>query len=382
MASRFLLAGTGLLLLAWLRGAAFPRTWAAWRPIALLGLLNNALYLGTTAVLLVHISAGMGAVLASTNPLMLALVAPWALGERLTRVKTLGLVVSYAGVAWVMWSRIGSDNDPLAMVVWLVSVAFLVAATILFKRWRLPHDLVVINGGQALAAGIALAVPALVFESLGRVRLAPGLLLAQGWLVVVISMGAMLLWLWLLQHGDATRASAWWFLNPVLGLGIGALVLGEPLGLRDLAGGAVVAAGIYMVQRATRPPSGAPRSARIPGMKTLLVLLAAMLAAGCALDLEAAKWQKPQTTSQQVTAVEQGCARQAFQIGPGWDLVLGGMVDAVRLGVQEARQASPYLKALRCARFVGAAGESRELVVCASGLRGIGRHGRFWRIPR
>jgi hypothetical protein len=86
-------------------------------------------------------------------------------------------------------------------------------------------------------------------------------------------------------------------------------------------------------------------------MKPLLVLFAAMLAAGCALDLEAAKWQKPQTMSQQVTAVEQDCARQAFQIGPGWDLVLGGMVDVVRLGVQEARQASAFGRCMTAQGF-------------------------------
>ncbi len=250
MASRFFLAGTGLLVLARLRGAPFPRTWPEWRKIALLGLLNNALYLGLTALLLVHVSAGMGAVLASTNPLMLALVAPWALGEPLTRGRALGLVLSYAGVAWVMWSRIGRDNDPLAMAAWLACIAFLVAGTLLFKRWHLPHDLLVINGGQLLAGGVILTVPTLAFESLSQVRLTPGLLAAQAWLVVVISMGAMLLWLWLLRHGDATRASAWWFLNPVLGLFIAAFVLGEPLHVQDLLGSALVAAGIYMVQRA------------------------------------------------------------------------------------------------------------------------------------
>jgi hypothetical protein len=142
------------------------------------------------------------------------------------------------------------------MALWLVSGALLVTATILFKRWRRSHDLVVINGGQALAAGIALTIPALVFESSDRVRLAPGLRLTQGWLVVVISMGAMLRWLWPRPPGDASRARVWWFLNPVLGLG-----LGEPLGARDLAGGAVEAAGIYMC---SLPPD------RHPGRRALL----------------------------------------------------------------------------------------------------------------
>ncbi|MBI1847171.1 MAG: EamA family transporter [Candidatus Rokubacteria bacterium] len=53
----------------------------------------------------------------------------------------------------------------------------------------------------------------------------------------------------MLSHGDATRASAWFFLNLVLGLGLGALLLGEPLGTADVLGSATVALGIYVVQR-------------------------------------------------------------------------------------------------------------------------------------
>lgn len=77
-------------------------------------------------------------------------------------------------------------------------------------------------------------------------------------------------------------------------------------------------------------------------MRATLALATALLLAGCALDLEAAKWQKPQMMAQQVTASEQECARQALAIGPGPDLVLGGLVDLVRLAVLEGRQARGF----------------------------------------
>jgi hypothetical protein len=77
-------------------------------------------------------------------------------------------------------------------------------------------------------------------------------------------------------------------------------------------------------------------------MRPILALGAALLLAGCALDLEAAKWKRPQMMVQQVTASEQECARQAFEIGPGPDLVLGGLVDLVRLAVLEGRQAGGF----------------------------------------
>jgi drug/metabolite transporter (DMT)-like permease len=59
----------------------------------------------------------------------------------------------------------------------------------------------------------------------------------------------MLIWFWLLRHGEATRASAWLFLNPVIGVFLGAMLLAEPLRAQDFLGAATVAFGIHLVQR-------------------------------------------------------------------------------------------------------------------------------------
>jgi drug/metabolite transporter (DMT)-like permease len=250
MAARFLVAGAVLLVFAGLRGHRMPPRARDWWPLALLGLLNFGLYLGLTAVALQHLSAGMGAVLASTNPLMLAMLAPWVLGERVGVMKIAGIVTSFAGVVWMMRSRLGADNQPGAMVLVVVSIMCLVAGTLLFKRMRLDYDLLVLNGTPLLAAGLFLIVPSLFVEPLGDVRLSASFLVSQAYLVVVVSWIGMAIWFWLLRAGDATRASAWFFLNPVLGLLLGALLLGEPLRPQDFAGAAAVAAGIYLVQRA------------------------------------------------------------------------------------------------------------------------------------
>jgi drug/metabolite transporter (DMT)-like permease len=239
-----------LLAYAAARGRRMPRSFAAWRTIIALGLLNYALYLGLTAVALRHLSAGMGAVLASTNPLMLAIVAPWFLRERLTVMKMVGLLTSFGGVMWVMASRLGEDDHLAAMALVILSIAFLVAGTITFKRLSDPGDLVVLNAGQLLTAGVALAIPSLLWEPIASVRFTPSFLGSQLFLIVGVSWIGMMTWFWLLTHGDATRASAWFFLNPILGLFLGALLLGEPLHVQDFAGSLAVALGIYVVQRA------------------------------------------------------------------------------------------------------------------------------------
>ena len=246
---RFLVAGGLLLVLARLRGLPFPATLAAWRPLVVLGLLTNALYLGLSAIALTDLSSGTVAILASTNPLILAVVAPWLLAEPLTRGKALGLLVGFAGVVWVMHVRVGADDRPWAMAVTVLAIGFLVAGNILFKRMRFAHHLLVVNAGQLLAAGLALVLPALLLEPLGAIRWTPPFVAAMAFVVVAASCVGTLLWYWLLRNGDASRASAYFFLNPVLGVFLGGLLLGEPLRAADFAGAAVVGLGIYLVQR-------------------------------------------------------------------------------------------------------------------------------------
>jgi drug/metabolite transporter (DMT)-like permease len=248
MASRFLVAGPLLLAFAAARGRSMPAG-REWPVIAVLGVLNYALYLGLTAMGLRHVSAGLGAVLASLNPLLLAIVAPWVLDERLTLTKAVGLLTSFGGVAWVMWSRLGDDNRPSGMVLMGLGTVCIVAAALVFKRLAPQRDLAVLNGGQLLAAGVVLIGPSLAWEPVADVRLTPTFVGAWLFLVAGISWLAMGIWFWLLRHGDATRASAYFFLNPIFGLFLGALFLGEPMGAVDFAGSAAVALGIYLVQR-------------------------------------------------------------------------------------------------------------------------------------
>ena len=72
-------------------------------------------------------------------------------------------------------------------------------------------------------------------------------------------------------------------------------------------------------------------------MRRVLVVTTAVLLAGCALDLSGTAWKKPDAMFQQVTADEMACARQTYDIGYGLDLVLGGLLDILRLAVEETR---------------------------------------------
>ncbi len=230
-------------------GRPWPRTRAAWTQMAVYGLLANAGYLGCTYEALRHLSSGMGAIIASTNPLLLALAAPALLNEPLTLRKIAGLVLGFSGVLITMGARAGTQAArPADVALAFLGVVALVGSTLVFKRLRGAQDLLAANTLQLGAASLVLLPVAALLEGAPHLVPTAHFVVSLAYLVLVLSLGASFLWFWLLRHGEASRVSAFYFLTPVFGLGLGALLLGEPLRPLDALGLAAVAAGIVLVQ--------------------------------------------------------------------------------------------------------------------------------------
>ncbi len=263
LASRFLVAALLMAALAWIWKLPRPQGWSAWGRLALFGLLNSGLYLGCNYEALRFLSAGMGSIIAATNPLLLTLIAPVVLRERLTWWRVLGLVLGFGGVIFVMGARLnghGQIDTIGGMLLSFVGVVCLVGATILYKRYP-PHEhAFVVNAVQLGAAGLALVLPALLLEHPEQVRIDAPLAWSFLYLVLVISIGASLLWFWLLKRGEASTVSSYYFLTPIAGLALAALLLGEPFGLRDALGLVAVATGIALINRPTQVASSRKQS--------------------------------------------------------------------------------------------------------------------------
>jgi len=250
LAIRFAIASGILLAIAAASRLPIPRDGKTWLRLFALGVGSNALYLGLTYVALRHLSAGMGSIIASTNPLILALLAPSFLGEPLTRRKLVGLLLGFGGVVLAMHARAGAQTARVQDVLLaLAGVVAFVFSNIVYKRmlWR-PHPLV-LNGAQLLCAAIALVPAALLLEGVPRVAWTAPVLWSMAYLIVVLSVGASMLWFWILQHGEASRVSAWFFLTPAFGLLLSAILLDEQLTRVDGAALAVIGTGLWLAAR-------------------------------------------------------------------------------------------------------------------------------------
>jgi drug/metabolite transporter (DMT)-like permease len=251
LVGRFLTAGAVMGAIAVSLRRPFPARRDDWVAYAALGIFANAAYLGFTyAALGRGLDAGIASIVASTNPLILGAVAPRLLGEPLSARKAFGLLLGLGGVVFVVLARTGTETArPLEIGLALTGVVANVASTVLFKRARGSNDLMAINTIQLLAAGAAVIPVAALIYGAPSVQLTAELVWSFLYLVLVLSIGASLLWFWLLSHGAASRVSAFYFLTPIFGLFFGAALLGETVHATDVLGLVAIAFGIVLVQR-------------------------------------------------------------------------------------------------------------------------------------
>ncbi|OAF12864.1 DMT family transporter [Bradyrhizobium neotropicale] len=250
LAARFSLAGILILGTTLVRGDGWALSWRDAAIFAVLGIANNALYLGLGYTGLQSVSAGLGGLIVSANPVFTAALAALFLGEGMTWRKAGGLLLGVIGVTLIVWHRLSVGTDSLHGIVFtLASLASIVAGTILFKLLAPKGSLWIGNGIQNLAAGIVLTPVALTFADIHAIDYTPGLVGAFAFLVLGGSILAYLLWFHLLKVCGATAASAYHFLMPPLGMLFAFLVLGEHVEARDLFGIIPVALGIYLVTR-------------------------------------------------------------------------------------------------------------------------------------
>jgi drug/metabolite transporter (DMT)-like permease len=254
--ARFLLAGAIILVAALILRMPWHLTRRDIALFALLGVVNNALYLGLNYVGMRGISAGLSALIVSANPVLTAVLAAFVLGERMTWRKAAGLLLGVGGVAFIVESRItGGIDSPAGIALTVAALLSLAGGTILFKLLAPKGGLWIGNGIQNLAGGLALVQFAFGFESVGEVIPGWRLGLALAYLVVLVSVLAFLLWFQLLAERGATAASAYHFMMPPLGVLFGWLLLGEQVAWPDLLGILPVAIGIYLVTRPAVSPS-------------------------------------------------------------------------------------------------------------------------------
>jgi drug/metabolite transporter (DMT)-like permease len=198
-------------------------------------------------------TASRGVIFIYTAPFVVAVGAHlFVPGDRLTRLKLVGLLAAFGGlvIAFSEGLRLPSHRELLGDLLCLAAAVLWGATTVLIKasplaETRAEKTLLYQLGVSALT----LPVASLLLGEPGVFRPTPLVLSAFAYQTVVVAFASYVIWFWLITKYPASSLAAFSFLTPVFGVMFGGLLLGEPITPALAASVALLAVGIYLVNR-------------------------------------------------------------------------------------------------------------------------------------
>jgi drug/metabolite transporter (DMT)-like permease len=242
------LGGAALLAITRLTGGRVRLARGDWVPLALAGFFNMTVWHITSGYGLKMIGAGHAAVVCYTLPVWTALLGAVFFKERLTPRVLLGLALGMGGVGVLAshdFKALGAD--PLGLGLVLIAAMSWGVGTVLIKRRPWSAGMNALAGWQLLMAAAPIGVVALLTERFALHEASDAALLSGAYILFVGVILGYAVWFKVVSLFPATIASIGALVTPVIGMGSSALLLGEPIGWRELAALALVLSAVALV---------------------------------------------------------------------------------------------------------------------------------------
>jgi len=214
---------------------------------SVIGFFLHACYLGGVFYSISKgLPAGVAAVVTSLQPVLVSILAVKVLGEQLRAKQIVGLVLGLIGVVLVLGPSFEQDIPASGVIGILVALIGSTAATLLQKK--IGADIPLISGTayQYLASGLVLGIAAIATGGT-RIQWSGQFIGAFVWLIAVLSVGAILLLLWLLNTGSAASVSSLLYLIPPATALEAFFLFGEKVNTQGFLGIGITALGVWLV---------------------------------------------------------------------------------------------------------------------------------------
>ncbi len=246
---RYLAVIALMTLVALVSGARWPDRSIDWLHIGVAGLLVHGVYLGGVFMAISRgLPPGVASLVVGVQPLLTAVGAGWLLGETVSRRQWIGLLLGFLGVSLVVYGKVGTGFGIDALLPALLALLGITAGTLYQKRYCAAFDWRSGAVAQFLPTALVTGVLAYLTESL-RVDWTGEFVFALGWLVLVLSVGAISLLNWLIRHSDAVNIASLFYLVPPSTALLAWMLFGDVFSGIALVGMAVAVAGVYLARK-------------------------------------------------------------------------------------------------------------------------------------
>ncbi|MGN2242975.1 DMT family transporter [Frateuria sp. GZRR33] len=228
-----------------------------WWPIAVVGLTNSALPFLLFTFATRSLPAGFASIIDGMTPMFAALIGLLWLGQRLDAWRGAGLAAGFTGILWLAQGSLAVAPGAGMALLACVAATVLYGYAVHYSHLRLAsvNPLVVTIGSHMVAALVLLPTTVLAWPTR---PLPMHAWLAAAGLAVLCTALAYVLFFWVLARVGAQRIMVIPYLIPAFGVLWGALLLGEPVTMRMLAGCAVILLGTALTTGLVRPRRAVP----------------------------------------------------------------------------------------------------------------------------
>ena len=240
-------------------GVSWPRDGRTILHAIVSGAFLHGIYLGAVWWAIGEgVPAALSSIIAALQPLMTALAAPFFIGERLSLTQKLGLGLGFFGVLVAVLPKFfgqgAADIPAFAIVINMLGMAAVTYGTIYQKQHLQTGDIRAIATLQYVGALIVTLPLALGLES-PDIHVGFAFIALLAWSVLGISMGAILLLLYLIRRGQVSRAASLIYLVPPIAALQAAAIFGEEMTIPMILGTVIVVAGVYLTNRKDVAPA-------------------------------------------------------------------------------------------------------------------------------
>ncbi|MFN4009793.1 MAG: DMT family transporter [Pannonibacter sp.] len=244
-----------LLLIAVAGRSRWPGNPLAITHCIVTGMLVHGIYLGGVFWAIDRgMPAGASALMVGLQPVLTALAAGWLLKERIGPRHWAGMAVGSVGLILILGPKLGLDGSGVTIATvsaLLAAVLAMSLGTVYQKRFVPVTDHVTATVWQYVGA-LIVSLPLTLGES-WQVEWSPQFIFAMVWLVLVLSIGAILLLMYLIRAGAVAEVASLFYLVPVATTIESYFLFGETLALVQIAGMGLVVAAILLIRRKPAP---------------------------------------------------------------------------------------------------------------------------------